>query len=133
MQCVGIVLGDCHDFHCYSYEKENKVGSFCWERRFHVIYICRLSGSHAGGILAAGVFSFSRLTWQWSIAAEVFSLNNLFVGLLMALTVHFEEAATAKERSKVTYFEHSEITLCIYFQIDAVFLLNFGLDIVYLS
>ncbi|KAG8511750.1 Transmembrane protein 260, partial [Galemys pyrenaicus] len=60
-----------------------------------------LSGSYAGGILAAGVFSFSRLTWQWSIAAEVFSLNNLFVGLLMALTVHFEEAATAKERSKI--------------------------------
>ncbi|KAK1339234.1 hypothetical protein QTO34_019912 [Cnephaeus nilssonii] len=70
-------------------------------KRFHVICICRLSGSHAGGILAAGVFSFSRLTWQWSIAAEVFSLNNLFVGLLMALTVHFEEAATAKERSKI--------------------------------
>ncbi|XP_026336100.1 transmembrane protein 260 isoform X3 [Ursus maritimus] len=63
--------------------------------------VFRLSGSHAGGILAAGVFSFSRLTWQWSTAAEVFSLNNLFVGLLMALTVHFEEAATAKERSKI--------------------------------
>ncbi|XP_075805318.1 protein O-mannosyl-transferase TMEM260 isoform X2 [Microtus pennsylvanicus] len=63
--------------------------------------VFRLSGSHAGGILAAGVFSFSRLTWQWSIAAEVFSLNNLFVGLLMALTVCFEEAAAAKERSKI--------------------------------
>ncbi|XP_021258247.1 transmembrane protein 260 [Numida meleagris] len=63
--------------------------------------VLRLSGSYAGGILAAGVFSFSRLTWQWSIAAEVFSLNNLFVGLLMALTVHFEEASTAKERSKI--------------------------------
>ncbi|KAH0509067.1 Transmembrane protein 260 [Microtus ochrogaster] len=63
--------------------------------------VFRLSGSHAGGILAAGVFSFSRLTWQWSIAAEVFSLNNLFVGLLMALTVRFEEAAAAKERSKI--------------------------------
>ncbi|XP_036995469.2 transmembrane protein 260 isoform X4 [Artibeus jamaicensis] len=65
--------------------------------------VFRLSGSHAGGILAAGVFSFSRLTWQWSIAAEVFSLNNLFVGLLMALTVHFKEAATAKERSKILW------------------------------
>ncbi|XP_075782397.1 protein O-mannosyl-transferase TMEM260 isoform X1 [Pelodiscus sinensis] len=64
--------------------------------------VFRLSGSCAGGILAAGVFSFSRLTWQWSIAAEVFSLNNLFVGLLMALTVHFEEAAAAKERSKIS-------------------------------
>ncbi|XP_023989814.1 protein O-mannosyl-transferase TMEM260 isoform X3 [Physeter macrocephalus] len=63
--------------------------------------VFRLSGSYAGGILAAGVFSFSRLTWQWSIAAEVFSLNNLFVGLLMALTVHFEEATTTQERSKI--------------------------------
>ena len=97
-------------------KKENKVSSFCWERRFHVICICRLSGSYAGGILAAGVFSFSRLTWQWSIAAEVFSLNNLFVGLLMALTVHFEEAATAQERSKVTYFDQSEIAFCFNFR-----------------
>ncbi|NXV91894.1 TM260 protein, partial [Calonectris borealis] len=67
---------------------------------FYTVF--RLSGSYAGGILAAGVFSFSRLTWQWSITAEVFSLNNLFVGLLMALTAHFEEAPTAKERSKIS-------------------------------
>ncbi|XP_069494171.1 protein O-mannosyl-transferase TMEM260 [Ambystoma mexicanum] len=62
----------------------------------------RLSGSSAAGILAAGVFAFSRLTWQWSIAAEVFSLNNLFVGLLMALAVQFEEARSAQERSKIS-------------------------------
>ncbi|XP_053553306.1 transmembrane protein 260 [Bombina bombina] len=62
----------------------------------------RLSGSHAAGILASGLFSFSRLTWQWSTAAEVFSLNNLFVALLMALTVRFEEAKTAKDRSKIS-------------------------------
>lgn len=92
------------------YKMGNKVDSFYWERSFHVICICRLSGSLAGGILAAGVFSFSRLTWQWSIAAEVFSLNNLFVGLLMALTVHFEEAETAEERSKVTSFDQREST-----------------------
>lgn len=85
-------------------------------KRFHVICVCRLSGSHAGGILAAGVFSFSRLTWQWSITAEVFSLNNLFVGLLMALTVRFEEAAAAKERSKVRYFDQSEISFVSIFR-----------------
>lgn len=90
-------------------KEDNKVGFFfCWKRRFHVICVCRLSGSYAGGILAAGVFSFSRLTWQWSITAEVFSLNNLFVGLLMALTAHFEEASTAKERSKVKHLKQSE-------------------------
>ncbi|MEE6494143.1 hypothetical protein FKM82_017032 [Ascaphus truei] len=60
----------------------------------------RLSGSYAAGILASGLFSFSRLTWQWSIAAEVFSLNNLFVALLMALVVQYEEAKTAKDRAK---------------------------------
>ncbi|XP_061468459.1 protein O-mannosyl-transferase TMEM260 isoform X3 [Rhineura floridana] len=61
----------------------------------------RLSGKHAAGIFAVGMFSFSRLTWQWSITAEVFSLNNLFVGLLMALSVRFQEVMTAKERSKI--------------------------------
>ncbi|XP_028934908.1 transmembrane protein 260 isoform X3 [Ornithorhynchus anatinus] len=63
--------------------------------------VFRLSGSFAGGILASGMFSFSRLTWQWSTTAEVFSLNNVFVGLLMALAVRFEEASAAQERSKV--------------------------------
>ncbi|KAM8921271.1 protein O-mannosyl-transferase TMEM260 [Pelodytes ibericus] len=62
----------------------------------------RLSGSYSAGILASGLFSFSRLTWQWSIAAEVFSLNNLFVVLLMALTAEFEKAKSAKERSKIS-------------------------------
>ncbi|NXQ88951.1 TM260 protein, partial [Nyctibius grandis] len=76
------------------------VGAAAASLLFYTVF--RLSGSYAGGILAAGVFSFSRLTWQWSIAAEVFSLNNLFVGLLMALTTHFEAASTAKERSKIS-------------------------------
>ncbi|XP_063804045.1 protein O-mannosyl-transferase TMEM260 isoform X2 [Pseudophryne corroboree] len=64
----------------------------------------RLSGSYAAGILAAGLYSFSRLTWQWSIAAEVFSLNNLFVAILMALTVEFGKAKTASERSKISLY-----------------------------
>nr|XP_033807984.1 transmembrane protein 260 isoform X2 [Geotrypetes seraphini] len=63
---------------------------------------CKLSGSYSGGIFAGGMFSFSRLTWQWSVAAEVFTLNTLFVGVLMALTVQFQEASTTKERSKIS-------------------------------
>ncbi|XP_015262912.1 PREDICTED: transmembrane protein 260 [Gekko japonicus] len=63
--------------------------------------VSRLSGTQAAGIFAAGMFSFARLTWQWSIVAEVFSLNNLFAGLLMALSLRFEEAASPKERSKI--------------------------------
>ncbi|XP_077180105.1 protein O-mannosyl-transferase TMEM260 isoform X2 [Paroedura picta] len=64
--------------------------------------VSRLSGMPAAGIFAAGMFSFARLTWQWSITAEVFSLNNLFVVLLMALSLRFEEAASPKERSKIS-------------------------------
>ncbi|XP_069785463.1 protein O-mannosyl-transferase TMEM260 isoform X2 [Narcine bancroftii] len=62
----------------------------------------RLSGSNAGGILAAGLFAFSRLAWQWSVTAEVFSLNNFFIGLLMVLTVRFSTASTPRERSKIS-------------------------------
>ncbi|XP_060700543.1 protein O-mannosyl-transferase TMEM260 isoform X1 [Hemiscyllium ocellatum] len=62
----------------------------------------RLSNSYSGGILAAGLFCFSRLAWQWSVAAEVFTLNNFFVSLLMVLTVRFSTAATAQERSKLS-------------------------------
>ncbi|XP_038633308.1 transmembrane protein 260 isoform X2 [Scyliorhinus canicula] len=62
----------------------------------------RLSDSYSGGILAAGLFAFSRLAWQWSVAAEVFTLNNFFVSLLMVLTVRFSTAPTAQERSKLS-------------------------------
>ncbi|XP_051889316.1 transmembrane protein 260 [Pristis pectinata] len=62
----------------------------------------RLSGSIAGGTLAAGLFAFSRLGWLWSVTAEVFSLNNFFIGLLMVLTVRFSTALTARERSKLS-------------------------------
>ncbi|XP_078081581.1 transmembrane protein 260 isoform X2 [Mustelus asterias] len=64
--------------------------------------VCRLSNSYSGGILAAGLFAFSRLAWQWSVAAEVFTLNNFFVSLLMVLTVRFSTAPTAQERSKLS-------------------------------
>uniref|UniRef100_A0A8C5QPG6 Transmembrane protein 260 n=1 Tax=Leptobrachium leishanense TaxID=445787 RepID=A0A8C5QPG6_9ANUR len=74
----------------------------------------RLSGSYSAGIFASGLFSFSRLTWQWSIAAEVFSLNNLFVALLMALTVEFEKAKGARERHKISHLGAlcSGLSLC---------------------
>uniref|UniRef100_A0A4W3JVX4 Transmembrane protein 260 n=1 Tax=Callorhinchus milii TaxID=7868 RepID=A0A4W3JVX4_CALMI len=67
---------------------------------FHTVL--RLSGSCAGGILAGGLFAFSQLAWRWSTAAEVFSLNNFFVGVLMVLVVSFSTAPTAQERSKIS-------------------------------
>lgn len=47
-----------------------------------------------------GVFAVSRPSWQWSVVAEVFSLN-LFVGLF-SLTASFHCANSAPQRSKVT-------------------------------
>ncbi|XP_066550557.1 transmembrane protein 260 [Amia ocellicauda] len=62
--------------------------------------VCRLGGTGPGAVLAGGVFAVSRLPWQWSMAAEVFSLNNLFVGLLFSLAVCFHCADTPAQRSK---------------------------------
>jgi hypothetical protein len=50
----------------------------------------RLNGSAGAGLLAAGLFAFSPLVWRYSVAAEVFSLNNLFMAILVALVVSYE-------------------------------------------
>ncbi|KAG7277899.1 hypothetical protein CRUP_036299 [Coryphaenoides rupestris] len=60
-----------------------------------------LCGPGPGGLLAGGAFAMSRLTWQWSTVAEVFSLNNLFVGLLLSLTACFHRADHTAQRLKL--------------------------------
>lgn len=62
----------------------------------------RLAGPGPGAVLAGGLFAVSRLSWQWSMVAEVFTLNNLFVGLLFFLTASFHCAENAVQRGKVT-------------------------------
>ncbi|KAM4625171.1 protein O-mannosyl-transferase TMEM260 [Polymixia lowei] len=62
--------------------------------------VCRLSGPGPGAVLAGGIFAVSRLSWQWSMVAEVFTLNNLFVGLLFSLTSSFHCAEDAPQRQK---------------------------------
>uniref|UniRef100_A0A4W5N068 Uncharacterized protein n=1 Tax=Hucho hucho TaxID=62062 RepID=A0A4W5N068_9TELE len=49
-----------------------------------------------------GVLAVSRPSWQWSVVAEVFSLN-LFVGLF-SLTASFHCANSAPQRSKVAHW-----------------------------
>ena len=44
-------------------------------------------------LLAVGVFAFNKLTWTWSVSAEVFGLNNLFAALLMAQVVDIDLVA----------------------------------------
>ncbi|KAM8834094.1 protein O-mannosyl-transferase TMEM260 [Synchiropus picturatus] len=64
--------------------------------------VCRLSGHGPGAVLAGGLFAVSRLSWQWSVVAEVFSLNNLFVALLLHLTSVFHCAENAAQRRKTS-------------------------------
>ena len=44
----------------------------------------------SAGIFAGGLFAFSPLVWRYSIQAEVFALNNLFVAILVLLLVSHE-------------------------------------------
>ncbi|XP_037551283.1 transmembrane protein 260 [Nematolebias whitei] len=66
--------------------------------------VCRLTGPGPGAVLAAGLFAFSRLSWQWSMVAEVFTLNNLFVGLLFSLTSSFHCAESSTRRRKIAHW-----------------------------
>ncbi|KAG2457810.1 TM260 protein, partial [Polypterus senegalus] len=60
----------------------------------------RLTNFAPSGILVAGCFAMSHLVWQWSMVAEVFSLNNLFIGLLFSLTACFHTANSQEQRAK---------------------------------
>ncbi|XP_035530685.1 transmembrane protein 260 [Morone saxatilis] len=68
------------------------------------ISVCRLAGPGPGAVLAGGLFAVSRLSWQWSMVAEVFTLNNLFVGLLFFLTASFHCAENATQRGKIAHW-----------------------------
>ncbi|XP_026158954.1 transmembrane protein 260 isoform X2 [Mastacembelus armatus] len=68
------------------------------------ITVCRLAGPGPGAVLAGGVFAVSRLSWQWSMVAEVFTLNNLFVGLLFFLTASFCCAEKTSQRRKIAHW-----------------------------
>ncbi|XP_029972209.1 transmembrane protein 260 [Salarias fasciatus] len=62
--------------------------------------VCRLAGPGPGAVLAGGLFAVSRLSWQWSMVAEVFALNNLFVAAVFFLAASFHRAGSAAQRRK---------------------------------
>ncbi|KAG7510629.1 transmembrane protein 260 isoform X1 [Solea senegalensis] len=68
------------------------------------ITVCRLAGPGPGAVLAGGLFAVSRLSWQWSMVAEVFTLNNLFVGLLFFLIASLHCAQNAEQRKKIAHW-----------------------------
>lgn len=75
----------------------------------------RLTGPGPGAVLTGGLFAASRLSWQWSMVAEVFALNNLFVGLLFFLTASFHCAENATQRGKVTQYRTPSLETCVSF------------------
>ncbi|KAL0969087.1 hypothetical protein UPYG_G00222470 [Umbra pygmaea] len=66
--------------------------------------VCRLAGPGPGAVLAGWGFAVSRLVWQWSVVAEVFSLNNLLTGIIFCLMASFHCADSAPQRRKVAHW-----------------------------
>ncbi|XP_014842556.1 PREDICTED: transmembrane protein 260 isoform X1 [Poecilia mexicana] len=66
--------------------------------------VCRLTGPGPGAVLAGGLFAVSRLSWQWSMVAEVFTLSNLFIGVLFFLTASFHCAENSWQRRKIAHW-----------------------------
>ncbi len=58
---------------------------------FLAMAVTRWTKQMWAGVLAGGLFCFSPLVWNYAITAEVFALNNLFVSLLLYLSVRFFE------------------------------------------
>ncbi|OWF45611.1 transmembrane protein 260-like [Mizuhopecten yessoensis] len=59
---------------------------------FLALTILRLTRRPSAAVLAVGIWGWCKLTWAWSITAEVFALNNMFVALLMLVALQFEDS-----------------------------------------
>jgi len=59
-----------------------------------------LTGCVGSSLLAVGVFSFNKLTWSWSVSAEVFGLNNLFAALLMSQLVDIDSSGPHQQQQQ---------------------------------
>ena len=55
-------------------------------------FINRITSSLGSAILGVCFWCFSKLTWTWSITAEVFGMNNLFTAVLLYLMTCFQDA-----------------------------------------
>ncbi|GFO34861.1 transmembrane protein 260, partial [Plakobranchus ocellatus] len=86
----------------------NLLSAFLGASTSGVVYllIYRLTKSLGAGCLGVAMFSLSRLVWVWSCVAEVFSLNNLMLALLMLTAVHFDtlEERTMKQMAYIGAF-----------------------------
>ncbi|CAG2198436.1 Transmembrane protein 260 [Mytilus edulis] len=65
--------------------------------------VIRLTGRLSCGGFAVGLWCWCKLTWTWSITSEVFSLNNLFITIIMKLSVDFNYSA-GEMKQKISLF-----------------------------
>ena len=66
------------------------------------LFIHRITSSLGSAILGVCFWCFSKLTWTWSIIAEVFGMNNLFTAVLLYLITCFQDAEES-QKTKVCY------------------------------
>ncbi|XP_052275598.1 transmembrane protein 260-like isoform X2 [Dreissena polymorpha] len=77
------------------------------------ITIYRYTRCVGSAVLGSSLWSFCKLTWTWSVSAEVFGLNNLCVASLLYLMVAFRDAKD-DAKLKVAYIGAfvSGLSLC---------------------
>ncbi|XP_064600892.1 protein O-mannosyl-transferase TMEM260-like [Liolophura sinensis] len=68
-----------------------------------MLAVIRQTGCWSSGLLAVSLFSASRVAWFYSVVAEVFALNNLFVALLMVLAAWFESSRSSYKLRAAKY------------------------------
>ena len=86
------------------YYRLHKI-KYILELTSYELFLCyfRITGCIGSSFLAIGLFSINKLTWTWSVSAEVFSLNNLLVAALMLTAVLFEADDEPRHVEKVNY------------------------------
>ena len=58
---------------------------------FLFLGVARWTGSNWAGFFATGLAAFSPLIWRYSVVAEVFPLNNLFIAVLCYLAIRYRQ------------------------------------------
>ena len=71
------------------------------------LFIYRITSSLGSAILGVCFWCFSKLTWTWSITAEVFGMNNLFTAVLLYLMTCFQDAEESQKTKVCKVFNVS--------------------------
>jgi hypothetical protein len=76
----------------------NLFSAFCGALAavFLFLSLYRITQRIWAGVFAVGLFAFSPLVWIYAVSAEVFALNNLFVSVLIFLSILFFEDPSKK-------------------------------------